>query len=96
VVYFIEPPFGAGFGHDKISAVFMAMPETAIYKYYGFVFGEYYIGFAGEVFNMEAVSETLRMEETAHEHFRLCVFAFDAAHVVAAGSFAVDVHVLQR
>ena len=33
--------------------------------------------------------------KAAHEHSGLCVFAFDAAHVVAAGGFAVDVHVLQ-
>ncbi len=34
--------------------------------------------------------------ENLFEHFGLSVFAFDAAHVVAAGFFAVDVHVLQR
>ena len=36
------------------------------------------------------------MQKPPHQHFRLGILAFDAAHVVAAGSFAVDVHVLQR
>ena len=35
--------------------------------------------------------DSIGMQEAAHEHFGLGVFALDAAHVVGAGLFAVDV-----
>ena len=31
------------------------------------------------------------MQKFSHQHFGLCILAFDAAHVVAAGFFGVDV-----
>lgn len=40
---------------------------------------------------MEFIAASVGMEEFSNEHFRLCVFAFDAAHVIAAGFFGVDI-----
>ena len=40
---------------------------------------------------MEFITEAVGMEEFSNQHFRLCVLAFDPAHVVAAYFFGVDV-----
>jgi hypothetical protein len=44
---FIKPPGGAGFGYYKILAIVMPVPETAMYKNYGFIARQNYIGLAG-------------------------------------------------
>jgi hypothetical protein len=35
------------------------------------------------------------IKEFSHQHFMLCVFASDAAHVITAGFAGVDVHGLK-
>jgi len=92
VVYFIQPPFGAGLGYYIIFTAFVAMPETAMYKDDGLVFRQYYIGLAGEVFYVQTVAIAQGMQVAAHEHFGLGVLAFYAAHIVAACFLAVDIH----
>lgn len=74
----------------------MPMPEAAMHKDDGFVFGEYDIGFAGEFFVVQAVAESVGMEEPPHQHLGLCVFPFDAAHIVGAGLRIVDVGHAQK
>jgi len=49
-VYIIQPPIGSCFRNNKVFVIFMSVPETAMYKYYGSVFWLNYIGFAGEFF----------------------------------------------
>jgi len=34
---------------------------------------------------VEFIAEAVGMQKFSNEHFRLCVFAFDLAHVIAAG-----------
>ncbi len=67
------------------------MPETAVYKNEGVVFGEYNVWLAGELFGVQAVAEALCMQVAANQHFRLCVGAADAAHVIASGGGGVYV-----
>ena len=31
----------------------------------------------------------MRMQKPTHQHFRLCILALDAAHIVTAGCYAV-------
>lgn len=57
----------------------------------GIVSGQHNIGFARKVFDMDAETETLPVEVGTHEQLSLCVFALDAAHVVAAGFAVVDI-----
>ena len=40
---------------------------------------------------MDFITESIGVQEFSDEHFRLCVFAFDLAHVIAAYFFGVDV-----
>ena len=65
------------------------MPEATMYKNNRPVFGKNNIWFAGQVFYVQPVTETISMQEPAHEHFGLGVLAFYAAHVVAAGCLVV-------
>ena len=67
------------------------MPEAAMYEYYSLVFGEYYVGLAGQTFYMQAVAVAMGMQIAAHKHFGLGIFALYSAHVVAACCFAVYV-----
>jgi len=86
---FSEPKFGAGFGNCEIPATFVAMPETAVYKYYGSIFRQNNIGFSGEGFYIQPVSKAVGKQKLPHEHFRFGVFPLNAAHVVGAGSSVV-------
>ena len=44
---------------------------------------------AGEDFIVQFIAVTICMQKFTYQHFGLCVFAFNAAHVVAALFFAV-------
>ena len=57
----------------------------------GFIFWQYYIGLAGHVFYVKAVTIAVKMQEATHQHFWLSVFALYLAHVVAAGGFVMHV-----
>ena len=67
----------------------MSMPEAAMNKNNRVVFAQYKVGFAGEFFMVQAVAETMCMQKLTHQHFRFCVLAFNAAHIVTAGCYAV-------
>lgn len=69
----------------------MTMPEAAMYKYYRFIFGENDVGFAGQVFYVEAVTEAVSVQEFTYEHFGLCVFALNAAHIIAPRLLTVHI-----
>lgn len=88
---FLQPPFRSRLWDDEIFAALMTMPEAAMNEDDGFVFGQDDVGFARQGFVVELVAEALGMEETADEHLGLGVFAADLTHVIAAGSFVVDV-----
>jgi hypothetical protein len=61
------------------------------HKYNNFISGKNYIGLARKFFIMQPVPETLAMQTPPHHHLRLCILAFDAAHVVTAGGGGVDI-----
>jgi hypothetical protein len=88
---FVPPPFGAGFGYHKIFTAFVSVPETAVDKNYGFVFGQHNVGFSGKGFYIQPVPEPVGKQKPPYQHLRLCVFALNAAHVEGAGCFVVHV-----
>ncbi|HVW16052.1 MAG TPA: hypothetical protein VHB54_19640 [Mucilaginibacter sp.] len=72
------------------------MPETPMYKYHGFIFGQYNVRFAGQVFHMQPVAETIFVQKLAHQYFRLGILTPYPRHIVAAGFLAVHVgHVVK-
>lgn len=62
----------------------MAMPETAVYKDDGFVFGQHNVGMAGQLFIMQSVTVALCMEELPHQQLGFGVGAAYLRHVVAS------------
>ena len=79
-LYFLLPVFCIALGQYKISAVFVAVPEAAVYKDDGPVLAQDNVGGAGEPAHVDPVAIATRVQVTAHEHFGLGVFALDACH----------------
>ena len=67
----------------------MSMPEAAMHKDDGLVFAQHQVRFAGEFFIVQPVTKAICMQEFTHQHFRLRILAFNAAHIVATGCYAV-------
>lgn len=67
------------------------MPEAAMYKNYGFVFWQNNIRFAGKVFIVEFITVAICEKKFSHEHHRLCVLAFDPAHIVTSYFFGMHI-----
>ena len=67
----------------------MPVPETAMYKNNGFVFGQYDVRFSRHVFYVQPVPEPAFMQKPAHQHFLFGILAADARHVEAAGCLGV-------
>jgi len=61
------------------------VPEAAMYKNYGFVFGEYDIRLAGQFLYMQPVPEPVFMQKLPYQQFRFGILAPDARRIVAAG-----------
>ena len=76
-LYLLLPVLGIALGQYEISAVFVAVPETAVDKYGGLVFAQDNVGCAGELAHVDSVAVTARVQVTAHEHLGLGVFALD-------------------
>lgn len=96
-VNFFEPPIGSGFWYYKIFAVVVTMPKTSMHKNHRFVFRQYNVWFARQVFYMQPKAITLCMQKLSHQYFRFRIPAFNAAHVVAPRLRAVHIgHRYQR
>ena len=57
-LYLLLPVLGIALGQYKISAVFVAVPETAVYKDDGSVFAQDNVGCAGEPAYVDSVAVT--------------------------------------
>ena len=77
-LYLLLPVLGIALGQYKISAVFVAVPETAVYKDDGSVFAQDNVGGAGEPAHVDPVAVATRVQVTAHEHLGLGVLALYA------------------
>ena len=75
--YLLLPVLGIAFGQYEVFAVFVAMPETTVDKYCGFVLAQDNVGCAGEPAHVDPVAVTARVQVTAHKHLGLGVFALD-------------------
>ena len=54
--YLLFPEWGVALGHDKVTAIFVAVPETAVYEDDGAVFAQHYVGGAGQMLDIYAVA----------------------------------------
>lgn len=73
-------------------AVFVLVPETAVDEDGDFVFRQYDVGRAGEVFSMQTEAVALRVQELADGYFGLCVLPFHRRHVAVSLLGRVFIH----
>lgn len=70
----------------------MLMPETPMNKNHFVPCSKHQIGFAGQALDVEAVSVTQAIDESADYHFRARAFATNPPHVFAAAGSRYSVH----
>jgi len=70
----------------------MLMPKAAVYKDRFASAREHNIRFAREILAVQPESVALSMQKRPQQHFRLCVFTADPAHVLAAPMRVEFVH----
>ena len=73
----------------------MTVPETAIHKHHGLVFGEHEVWFPWQVAAMKPVTKTAGMKPAPYNHFRLCVLTPDSSHIAATGRLVMDIRQLR-
>lgn len=79
-LYLLLPELAIALWWYIVSAAFVAVPETAVYKDDGLVFAQDYVRCAGEPAHVYPVAVTARVQVTTHEHLGLGVFALDTCH----------------
>lgn len=67
------PEFRARLGKSRIATARVAVPETAVYKYTGLQARQYNIRLSGKIRAMKPETESVGMQEPAHQHFGLGV-----------------------
>ena len=79
-LYLLLPVLGIALGQYEISAVFVAVPKAAVDEDDCLVFAQYYVGGAGQAFDIYAVAVAVGMQVAAHNQLGLGVLALDARH----------------
>ena len=69
----------------------MLMPEAAMHKDDRFVARKDQVGLSWQVFAMQSVTQSCRMQRLTDKKFGFCIAAFDCCHVPAAGRGVMDV-----
>lgn len=81
-----QPVFRARFGKARNLAgrIWMLMPEAAMHKNHLAPADKSEVWLSRKLFPVQAVAESLRINQPPHDPFRLGVLAPDAPHVLAA------------
>ena len=80
--YFLLPELAIALWHYKVFAAFVTVPEAAVDEDDCLVFAQYYVGGAGQAFDIYAVAVAMGMEVTAHNQLGFGVLALDARHAL--------------
>lgn len=80
---FIQPPLRTGFGHYKVAAACVTMPETPLYKNHRLVFRQYDIRLTRQFAAMQCKPKTSPVKMRTYQQFRFGVCAPNAAHIIA-------------
>lgn len=83
-INFRLPKFYIRFWESVILAVFMTMPKTSMNEYDCLVFAKNDIWFARQILIVQSIAKSMRVQITAHKHFRLSVVTPDSGHIAAA------------
>ena len=79
-LYLLYPELGVAFGHDKVAATFVSVPEAAVDEDDGAVFAQDNVGGAWQALDIYAVAVAMGVQVTAHNYLGLGVLALDACH----------------
>lgn len=90
-VNLLLPEWGVALGHYKVLAAFVPVPKAAVDEDGCPVFAQYYVGGAGQAFDIYAVAVAMGVEVTAHNQLGFGVLALDARHALVPLLFAHSV-----
>lgn len=89
--YFLFPEWGVALGHYKVLATLVTVPEAAVDEDGCPVFAQYYVGGAGQAFDVYAVAVAMGVQITSHNQLGFGVLALDARHALVPLLFAHSV-----
>ena len=80
--YFLLPELAIALGHYKVFATLVTVPKASVDKDDCLVFAQYYVGGAGQAFDVYAVAVAVGVQIMSHDQLGLCVLALDARHAL--------------
>ena len=89
--YFLLPEWGVALGQHKVFATFVTVPEAAVDEDDSPVLAQYYVGGAGQAFDVYAVAVAMGVQITSHNQLGFGVLALDARHALVPLLFAHSV-----
>ena len=89
--YLLLPELAIALWHYKVFAAFVTVPEAAVDEDDCLVLAQYYVGGAGQAFDIYAVAVAVGMKVTAHNQLGFGVLALDARHALVPLLFAHSV-----
>ena len=89
--YFLLPEWGVALGQHKVFATFVTVPEAAVDEDDSPVLAQYYVGGAGQAFDVYAVAVAMGVQITSHNQLGFGVLALDARHALVTLLFAHSV-----
>ena len=87
----LDPESGVTGRRRGRAAAAVAVPVTSVNKDYCFEFWKNQVRLAGKFFVVEFVTKTICEKKFPNQHLRLCVLAFDLAHVETSRQFVVNI-----
>ena len=78
--YLLLPELAIALWRDVVPAAFVPVPEAAVDEDDCLVFAQYYVGGAGQAFDIYPVAVAMGVQVTSHNQFRFCILALDARH----------------
>ena len=80
--YLLFPEWGVALGHYKVFATLVTVPKASVDEDDCLVFAQYYVGGAGQAFDVYAVAVAVGVQITAHNQLRFGVLALDVRHAL--------------
>ena len=80
--YLLLPELAIALWRYVVPAAFVSVPKTAVDKYCGLVFAQYYVWGTGQAFDVYTVAVAMGVQITSHNQLGFCILAFDARHAL--------------
>ena len=80
--YFLLPELAIVLGQHEVFAAFVTVPEAAVDEDDCLVLAQYYVGGAGQAFDIYAVAVAMGVQITSHNQLGFGVLALNARHAL--------------